>query len=71
MRLRSTVSPHLPGPGMTLLGEGNMADTLVVRVNLEVAAVGNVVEVLDALITMQKKQNKWLDMAAISLQITK
>lgn len=34
---------------MALLGESNVADTFVVRVCLEVAAVGDVVEVLDIL----------------------
>lgn len=41
--------PHLPGPSVALLGEGNMANTLVVRVDLEVPTVGDVVEVLDIL----------------------
>lgn len=34
---------------MTLLGKSNVAYTLVVRVDLEVSAVGDIVEVLDIL----------------------
>lgn len=40
---------HLSGSCMALLGESNVADTFVIRVHLEVTAVGYVVKVLDIL----------------------
>lgn len=47
------VSPgtHLSRSRVTLLRERDVADALVVRIHLEVATVGDVVKVLDVLIT--------------------
>lgn len=41
---------YLSRPSVTLLGESDVTDALVVWVHLEVTAVGDVVEVLDVLI---------------------
>lgn len=51
----SSCNNHLPcvsylsRPSVAFLGESNVANTFVIRVCLEVAAVGDVVEVLDIL----------------------
>lgn len=43
---------HLTGPRVPLLRKRHMANTLVVRVHLEVSAVRDVVEILDILLVV-------------------
>lgn len=45
---------HLSRSGVTLLGQGHVADAFVVRIDLEVPAVRDVVKIFDALITTNR-----------------